>query len=160
MYLEIQNLIYQAEAQYLPSQETAKFKKYTLSLKLRLAVYELFRDREIIIFQEIADKISTDFPQETRANLERVLKDWLLIVRYCAMAMLLNDTTFLRHRLLEWLTDLVQVQQRRTIDRKIYELLQIQLQQLFTSEQMALIAPFLEQANHTFSQDNLAHLAG
>ncbi|MBE9190593.1 phycobilisome protein [Gloeocapsopsis crepidinum LEGE 06123] len=150
--------MYQAEAQYLPSQETANFKKYTFLLKLRLAVYEVLRDREIVIFQEIADKISTDFPQETQASLERVLKDWLLIVRYCAMAMLLNDTTFLQHRLLEWLTDLVQVHQRKTIDQKIYELLQTQLQQLFKSEQMALIAPFLEQVNNTFLQDNLVQL--
>ncbi len=87
-----------------------------------------------------------------------MLKDWLLIVRYCAMAMLLNDTTFLQHRLLEWLTDLVQVHQRKTIDQKIYELLQTQLQQLFKSEQMALIAPFLEQVNNTFLQDNLVQL--
>lgn len=157
MYSEIQNLMYQAEAQYLQSEETANFKKYALSLKPRLAVYETLRDREVAIFQEIVDQISTDFPQEKL--LERALKDWILIIRYCAMAMLLNDPSFLQHRLLEWLTDLVQVHQRQIIDQKIYELLQVKLQQLLEGE-FALIAPFLEQSKNTLLPKNLAQLPG
>jgi hypothetical protein len=153
MYLEIQNLVYQAETQYLHSQETAKLKDCTLSLKSRLEAYEILRDREIIIFQEVADQISTDFPQEKQI-LERVLKDWLLIIRYSAMAMLLNDATFLRHRLLEWLTDLVQVQQRQTIDRAISEVLQNQLEKILNSEQLALISPFIDQARNTLLPAN------
>ncbi|PPS39590.1 phycobilisome protein [Chroococcidiopsis sp. TS-821] len=160
MTLELQNLLYQAEAKYLSLAEITDFKKHVSSLESRLEVYEILRDREVDIFQAIADRLSSELSQEKQERLERGLKNWLLIVRSCAIAMLLNDPSFLQHRLLEWLTNLIQAHQLQPIENKIYELLQSQLQQLFTSEQIALLKPFLEQAKKTLLQEKLAHLPG
>ncbi|MES1024245.1 phycobilisome protein [Gloeocapsa sp. BRSZ] len=156
MSLEIQNLIYQAEANYLTLAEVADFKKNVSSLESRLQVYEILRDREVDIFQAIADQLSTELSQEKQVNLERGLKNWVLIVRSCAMALLLNEPKFLQRRLLEWLTDIVQAHQLQIIEKKIYELLQSQLKKLLNSEQTALLSPFLEQAETTLLQKKLS----
>ncbi len=94
MTLELQNLLYQAEAKYLSLAEITDFKKHVSSLESRLEVYEILRDREVDIFQAIADRLSSELSQEKQERLERGLKNWLLIVRSCAIAMLLNDPSF------------------------------------------------------------------
>ena len=109
----------------------------------------MLRTQEINIFQSVANEILKSFPQEQQETLERVLKHWLSVLRYCAMAMLMNNPEFLQRRVLEWLVDLVQVHQTQKIDMALYQSLQSQLQNLLTDQQLALLQPFLEQAKET-----------
>lgn len=158
MHADIKSLLYEAEEHYLQPEEIDTFKNHTSSLALRLETYELLREQELVIFQAIADQLTAEFPQEPQINLERGLKHWLTAVRYCAMAMVLNSPTYLQHRLLEWLTDLVQVYQLQAIETTIYQLLQKQLEHL-SQQQLALIQPFLLQAKTTLlATDELAQL--
>lgn len=142
-------LLDEAEHHYLQPQEMVAFKHHVLSITTRLEAYELLRDNEIALFQPVADGLLGVFPQEKQENLERALKHWLSVMRYCAMAMLVNNPEFLRRRLLEWLTDLVQVHQTQAIEMTIYELLQVRLPEYLTSEHLALVQPFLAQAEET-----------
>lgn len=146
MYPEIKTLLYEAEDQYLKSSELDTFKYHVLSLSQRLAAYELLRDSELAIFQPIAEQLLATFPQEKQESIERALKHWLAILRYCAMAMLLNNPEFLQRRLLEWLTDLVQVHQTQAIEMTLYQLLLVRLPEFLSNQQVALLQPFLFQA--------------
>lgn len=149
MYPEIKTLLNEAEQHYLQPREIETFKNHVLSISTRLEAYELLRDNELSIFQPIADQLLATFPQEKQENLERGLKNWLSVMRYCAMAMLLNNPEFIQRRLLEWLTDMVQVHQTQAIDMTIYQLLKIRLPQFLSSEQMALVQPIFAQAEET-----------
>lgn len=149
MHSEIQTLLYKAEEQYLKPPELELFRHQATSLSQRLETYELLRDQEVAIFQPVADQLLENFPQEKQEKLERALKHWLSVLRYCAMAMLLNNQEFLQRRLLEWLTDLVQVSQTQAIDMTVYQLLQTRLKELLSEEQLAGVQPFLEQAEAT-----------
>lgn len=141
----IQSLLYDADERYLKAGDIVAFKNYTSSLSQRLETYELLRDKEIVIFQPIANQLLNSFPDQQQ-DLERSLKNWLAVLRYCAMAMLLNNPEFLERRLLEWLTDIVQVHQIQAIDTALYTALQKQLSQILADKQYSLLQPFLTQA--------------
>lgn len=148
MHPNIHTLLYKAEARYLNRGEIDAYKSYTSSLAQRLETYELLRDGEINIFQPIADKLERTYPEQQQM-LEKSLKNWLAALRYCAMAMLLDNREFLQRRVLEWLTDTVQAHQTRAIDTSLYQLLQAQMPQILSKEQLALLQPFLDQAAAT-----------
>lgn len=146
MHAEIKTLLYNAEDHYLKSLDIQLFQHHAQSLSLRLETYELLREQELAIFQAVADQLLETFPQEKQATLEQVLKHWLSVLRYCAMAMLLNDQEFLQQRLLEWLADMVQARQMQAIETSLYQSLQSRLQELLSDQQLALLQPFLAQA--------------
>lgn len=151
----IQSLLYDADERYLKAGDIVAFKNYTSSLSQRLETYELLRDKEIVIFQPIANQLLTSFPDQQQ-DLEHSLKNWLAVLRYCAMAMLLNNPEFLERRLLEWLTDIVRVHQIQAIDTALYKALQKQLPQLLADKQYSLLQPFLTQAGASLlATDNL-----
>ncbi|WP_009633985.1 hypothetical protein [Synechocystis sp. PCC 7509] len=145
MNVNLQSLLYDADERYLKSGEIDTFKSYTISLSQRLETYELLRDKEIAIFQPIANGLLASFSDQ-QPDLERSLKNWLAVLRYCATSMLQNNPEFLERRLLEWLTDIVRVHQTQAIDSAIYKGLQKQLPQILTDKQYLLLQPFLAQA--------------
>lgn len=146
MHTEMKALLYQAEERYLNPEEIENLKYYTESLAQRLETYELLREQELAIFQPVAERLLEAFPDEKQETLELALKYWLSVLRYCAMAMLLNNQEFFQQRLLEWLTALVQAHQMQVIQVTLYQLLQAQLKILFSNQQLALLQPFLAQA--------------
>lgn len=158
MHSEMKDLLYEAEEHYLKPEEMEAFRHSASSLAHRVAAYELLREQEIAIFQPIANQLVKDFPQE-KEKIERALKHWLSISRYCAMAMLLNNPEFLQRRLLEWLTDLIQTHQIQAIELSVYESLQVHLKKHLSHQQLTLLQPFLAQAKDTLlGTDNLIQL--
>ena len=149
MQKDFETLFYEAEDHYLPSSDLAILKNNANSLKQRLEIYRRLRDKELEIFQFIADNLLEVFPNENHQRLEKGLKHWISVMRYAAMAMLLNNPDYFRHRLLEWLTDIVQAQDMVTIETHIFENLKHGLEEMLSSQQMELLNPFLEQAKIT-----------
>ena len=145
MQAELNELLVQAENRYLRTEELLGFKSYAETLAQRLKIYEFLRDREIVIFQPIADQISIIFPQEKQERLEQVLQQWILILRHSAMAMLLNDSEYLQRRVLDWLSGLVQAHDTQSIDTQVYQLLNTRLNELLSTKALVFIQPFLEQ---------------
>ena len=146
MQKDFEHLFYEAEDHYLESSDLKSLKKATATLKERREIYKILRDRELPIFQLIADSLVEAFPDENMQRLEQALKHGMSVMRYGAMAMLLNNPDYFRHRLLEWLTDIIHAQEMVAIETHIFENLMKGLEEIFTSNQMALLTPFLEQA--------------
>lgn len=153
MYPELQALIHEAESQYLNEEDLNKLSLEVSTLKNRIAAYKLLRDEEIKIFQGIADDLVTKFPQENPKKIETTIRHWLVIMRYSTMAMMLNNHEFLEHRLLEWLTDIIQAHQSDAIFAAIYSLLIAKLNNVLSNDELAHIQPFLTQANDYLVND-------
>ncbi|MBE9144570.1 globin family protein [Planktothrix mougeotii] len=145
MQAELNELLVQAENRYLQTEELVGFKSYAETLAQRLKIYEFLRDREIAIFQPIADQISSQFPHEKEERLEEILQQWILILRHSAMAMLLNDSEYLQQRVIEWLSGLVKAHNTQSIDTQIYQLLTARLNELISPKATVFLQPFLEQ---------------
>ena len=146
MHSDLKNLLQQAEENYLEERQIKQFQIFTVDLAHRLKTYELLRDNEVEIFQPIADELTRAYPQQSSQLIEKALKHWLSIMRYCAMAMLLNNPEYLQRSVLEWLTDMVQAHQMQSVESTIYDLLLSQLQKMLSRQQFASIEPFLEQS--------------
>lgn len=146
MYVELKTILYDGENHYLQNPELDNLKTQIGSLKIRLATYKKLRDLELIIFEAIADSLEKSFPGETPLVLGEALKNWVSVMRYSAMAMMLNSSEFLQRRLLEWLAPVAAAHQLMAIETKIYQLLLSKLNQLLTKEELSLIFPFLEEA--------------
>ena len=151
MQTDIKTTLYQAETDYLNNKDISLFKSHTANMAKRLEVYKLLRDREIAIFQPIADEVLRIYSAEDPQLVEKALKHWLLIMRYCAMAMLLNNPEYLQKSILEWLTEMVQAYQMQSIENTIHDLLFSHLKKALPSDRFALIQPFLEQTQTILS---------
>lgn len=149
MQTDLENFFHRAEHHYLQNLEMIVFRHQIAVIRKRLAIYECLRDNELELFQLIAEQLEAHFPDENSQLLERAIRHWIAVIRYCAMAMLLNNHDFLRNRLLDWLTDIIKTYKMQAIEQYLYELLEHQLEELFVAEQMALLKPFLTQAQTT-----------
>ena len=145
MHADFESVIYKAETNYLQLPEVQAFKDCLVSLSERLVVYECLRDRELEIFQPVAEQLIETLPGEKLEDLEMALKHWLSILRYCAMAMLMNNPEFLQHRLLEWLAPVINAHNLTTIEQTLYQCLLSQLKTVLSKQQLSLLQPFLAQ---------------
>jgi hypothetical protein len=146
MQTDLESFWHRAENHYLDSEEINEFRESIATLKQRLTTYKILRHQEGKIWQAVADRLEVDFSGEDPKILECALKHWISILRYGAMAMLLNHPDYLRHRLLEWLTDIVKVYQMQVIEGRIYDYLSQELSKILVREQYELLHPFLMQA--------------
>lgn len=146
MITEIDAQIYRAEAEYLSAKDLGIFKSQVLYLEERLRIYELLRSQETELFQHVANQIVQNFPDEPESQVKQALKHWLLILRYCAMAMLSNDSQYLQQRILEWLPEQIEARQTLKLERHLYSCLHKNLKKVMGTEDFSVIQPYLKQS--------------
>jgi hypothetical protein len=148
MITEIDALIYKAEAEYLTQKDLGIFKTQILYLSDRLKIYEQIRDRETEVFQHVVNQIAHNFPNEPESKVERAVKRWLMILRYCAMAMLSNDSQYLEQRILEWLPEQIAAYQMQELEQNLYGYLYKRLKKSLDNDQFSILQPYLEQSKN------------
>lgn len=146
MHPQIEAMFDEAENRYLKPEELNCLNQYVESLPNRLETYRYLRDQEVMIMQDVAEKLETQFSNEDIVTLERCLKNALLILRYSAMGMLLNDDNFIRHRLLNWLEGTAKAYQTEAIDQVLYQFLNARLNDVLTAAQVQLLMSHLQLA--------------
>lgn len=153
MHPPIQAIFDDAENRYLKSEELTVLNQYVQSLPNRLEMYRLVRDQEIEWVQQVANQLQAEMPQEPVENLERSLRNALLVLRCCAMGMLLNDESFVEKRLFSWFSATSSVYNTRSIDAALYRLLEQTLSQALAPNQLDLLSPLLNQAQALLLQE-------
>ncbi len=146
----ITELFNEAENRYLQPEELQALSGYVDSLPVRLDVYKRLRDQEAPLMQKVADQLQGSLPQEPVSNIERSLKQALLLLRTCAMAMLLDDEALVEEKLVTWTRKMVQAYGTQQINRVLYRLLQENLQTLFVASDLALLERPMTQAESAF----------
>lgn len=146
MISDIDSILYKAEAEYLEQQDLANFKGQIFALEKRLQIYEIISSKETEVFQSIASRLVSDPDEPDKIKL--ALKHWLMVMRYCAMAMLLDNPDYLKYRILEWLSEQVKAYETKAIEQKIFELLQKRYRKVLNSEQLSILQPYLEQTRN------------
>ena len=160
MQSNIQAILHQAEEHYLAQPEIRVFQNHVVSLANRLETYECLRAREIDIFQPIAEELVRAYPEENPQLREKAIKHWLAVMRYSAMAMLLNNPEYLHRRILEWLTEMVQAHQMQSMENTISDLLLLRLKKVLSQQQLNLLQPFLAQAQTTLLGEQMIGTLG
>ncbi|WP_421655737.1 hypothetical protein [Leptothermofonsia sp. ETS-13] len=152
MHPKIEAIFNEAENRYLTPDELGLISQYVDSLPERLEVYRILRDRELEMMQQVADQLQAAMPGEDITNLERSIKNALLLLRYCAMGMLLDDESFVKDRLLGWLQATLSSYNTQAIDTTLHRLLNQQLSQTLSASQLNLFTPILSMAQNTLLQ--------
>lgn len=145
---QIEMLLDEAENRYLKPEELDTLSQYVSSLPHRLAAYQYLRDHELEVMQPIADQLQAQFPQERSEVLERSLKNALLVLRYCAMAMLLHDPSFVQAQRVDWLAQVARAYHTQPIDQQLYPLLIQQLRKGLNPQQLSWIELHLQTAQN------------
>ncbi|MFM7424349.1 MAG: hypothetical protein ACKO7W_05035 [Elainella sp.] len=146
MHPQIATVFDEPEHHYLKLEELKLLSQYVASMPERLDTYRNLRDRELEVMQAVVDQLEAEFPQESEQNLERCIKHALLMLRYCALSLLLNDETLVQQRFLNWVTPLAKTYGTKAIDTKLYRLLNQQLSKVLTAKQMSYLSPSLSLA--------------
>ena len=147
MQTDFERMFQRGDNHYLQAPEILVFKHQVHVLAIRLRIYKSLRDREVEIFQSVADCLVAEFPDSASQTIERALRHWIATLRYGAMAVLLNNPEYFQHRILEWLTESVAAFELEAIEQRLYHLLREQLVNSFSAEEFHLLEPFLEQAH-------------
>lgn len=143
MHPQIAAVFDEAENRYLKPEELKLLSQYVSSMPERLDAYRGLRDRELEIMQAVADQLTVDLPQESEENLERCIKNALLMLRYCALSLLVNDESLVERRFLAWVAPLAKVYDTKAIDAKLYRILNQQLTKALTAKQLSYLSPSL-----------------
>lgn len=152
MHPQIDALFDEAESRYLKPEELNIISQFVESLPERLAAYRTLRDQELTVMQQVADQLQAQMPQEKVETLERSIKHALLMLRYCAMAMLVNDQNLIRDRFLQWLSQTSQIYATQKVDVLLYQLLNQRLSQTLSPSHLNLLKPMLTLAQNTLLQ--------
>jgi Phycobilisome protein len=136
-----------AENRYLPTDSLKEIHRYVKSVPQRLTVYRLLRDHECKIMQVVADRLVADFGEtEAETTIERSVMNGLLVMRHCAIAMLMDNAQQLEPQLLSWLRESMQIHRTEKLDTALYRYLRQVLTKAINPQQLALIDPLLVQA--------------
>jgi hypothetical protein len=142
MHPQVQRVFDEAETRYLKIEELNAVGQYVSSLPRRLDTYRKLRDSEVAILQQVATQLQAEMSEPIEV-LERSIKNALVVLRYCAFGMLLDDTKFVEERLLVWLRQTTALYINTEVDSTLYRLLNQQLNQTLSSTQLALLKPML-----------------
>lgn len=148
MHPQLESIFDDAENRYLKPEELKFITQYVESLPERLETYRNLRDQEVEIMQWVADQLQTQMPQESVENLERSLKNALLMLRYCSMGMLLDDEVFVQDRLLSWIGQTIKVYDTGKIDIALFRLMNQRLNQVLGAKQTSFLSPILAMAQN------------
>lgn len=143
MHPKLEAIFNEAESRYLKPEELKIISQYVESLPSRMETYQQLRDKELEIMEAVASQLEAQQPQSKTSDLERSLKNAMLMLRYCGIAMLLNDESFVKERLLGWLDGIVETYNSSQIETKLYRLLWQQLSEVMSKEQLNLLKPSL-----------------
>jgi len=156
MYPQLESAFNEAEHRYLQPEELSAITQYVSSLPKRMDAYCALRDKEIGIMQQVADQLVRTLPGETTEALERSIKNALLVMRYCAMGMLLNDETFVKERLQTWMGQTMKAYHSQAVDSALYLLLTQYLNQSLTLQHLSSFNPMLAIAQAQYFQPDEA----
>lgn len=143
MQFPIAGIFDEAENRYLQPEELRHIGQYVSSLPARMSAYRAVRDQEVAVMQQVANQLEMELPDVATATLERSIKNAMLSLRYCALAMLLNDENVVQKRLLNWLSESIQLHDTAAIDTVLFQRLKQQLRLALNAQQMATFEPFL-----------------
>lgn len=145
MTFKLDALFEAPDKHYLDANDLNVLSQYVSSIPERVNVYRALRDQEISVMQAVADALQQQSSQ-SEALVERSVRNGLMVLRYVAMAMLLDDPGFVEERLRGWLPEIIKAYETQALDRQLFQLLEQKLATVLTPPQLHLLKPNLDKA--------------
>lgn len=148
MLSQLQRLGTQTDGRYATDAELEFINDYVKSFKLRMATYAKIQTVEAQIVQQVYSKMRSIDASLFLSGKEDVSQKWkrdtLRVIRYSAIALLLNDPDTLRERLLFWMQTIMRAFGAQRSCDVTYQVMQDVVRQHLTLEEANLFCPILE----------------
>jgi len=148
MLSQLQRLGTQTDGRYATDAELESLNDYVKSFKLRMATYAKIQAIEAQVVQQVYSKMRSIDTSLFLSGKEDVSQKWkrdtLRIIRYSAIALLLNDPDTLRERLLFWMQTIMRAFGAQRSCDVTYQVMQEVVRQHLTTEEANLFCPILE----------------
>lgn len=148
MLSQLQKLSGETEGRYATDEELQFLVDYMKTYSLRVQTYQNLQELEATIVQQVYDRMRVIDPTLFRQGNEDVSLKWkrdtLRVLRYSAVAMLMNDSDTLCERLLFWFQTIMRAFGAQRSCRITYEVMQEVVKQQLPPAQASLICPILE----------------
>ena len=140
----------QAEGTYLNSGQLNSVQNYIESLPQRILIYQELQAQEDALLDRIMEKFKPTLPNLTRQHghlaWDRCRRDLSMVWRYCCMAYLLNDESYLQDKLLYWMETILKSFKIRDKCQLAYKLMLDSLQYVFSDQTQGSIRPYVQLA--------------
>lgn len=149
MLNQLEKLKLELDGRYASDSELQFMTDYLASYSLRASAYRKIQEAERDIISQVYAKMQAIDPTCFTVGKEDVTgkceRDTLFVLRWSALALLLNDTQVLQERVLFWLQTILRSfhdHQRRC--NLTYQIMQEVVRQYLTPEEAQLFCPILE----------------
>jgi hypothetical protein len=157
MLSKLHRLTIDAEGRYATDEELTFLKGYIQSYELRINTYKRLRELENSIVETVYEKVrsqnpnlfyvtNTDITAKWKADTHRVL-------RYTAVALLIDDTERLKEHLLFWFQTVMQAFKAQQSCDITYSVMQDVVRQSLTPEEADLVCPLLEITRNALTEE-------
>ncbi|MDX2241914.1 MAG: phycobilisome protein [Leptolyngbyaceae cyanobacterium bins.302] len=148
MLSQLHALSYKTDGRYATDEELQVVDDFARSFLLRAQTYQQLKAAEGQIVQQVYAKIRTYAPELFLSGDADVSAKWkrdtIRVLRYSAIAMLLNDPDSLRERLLFWMRTIMKAFGAERSCNATYQIMQEVIKQHLSPSQANLICPILE----------------
>jgi hypothetical protein len=148
MLSQIQRLSQTTEGRYATDEELRFLAEYARSFELRVQTYQKIQACEAAIVQQVLAKMRAIDSTLLRNGSEDMTNKWkrdtLRVLRYSAVAMLLNDSETLRERFLFWFQTIMRAFNAQKSCGVTYTVMQDVVKQVLTPSEANLLLPILE----------------
>lgn len=148
MLSQLKNLSLETDGRYATDAELQFLIDYARSYRLRLETYQKLKEIEAEVVQQVYTKMRSMEPGLLRSGNEDVSAKWkgdtLRVLRYSAIAMLMNDPDTLQERFLYWFQSIMRAFGAQRSCGVTYELMQSVIKKHLSASQADLFCPVLE----------------
>jgi len=148
MLSQFQKLSCETDGRYATDEELEFVSEFGRSFYLRVQTYQQLQAMETVIVQQVLTKMQFLDPALLHHHNADVTAKWqrdtIRVLRYSAIAMLLNDPDSLRDRLLFWFRTIMKAFGAERSCNVTYAVMQDVVKQHLTASQASLFCPILE----------------
>jgi hypothetical protein len=148
MLSQLTRLSLEVDGRYATDEELLFLNDYMKSYSLRLQTYQKLQASEAAIVQQVLTKLRSLDQSLLKSGGEDISSKWkrdtIRVLRYSAIAMLLNDSDTLQERLLFWMQTVMRAFGAQKSCDVTYQLMQVAVRQELTPLQASLFCPILE----------------
>ncbi|MEN9204983.1 MAG: hypothetical protein Q6K99_04270 [Thermostichales cyanobacterium BF4_bins_65] len=148
MLTQLHRLSCEVDGRYATDEELQVLLPLQKSFAIRLSAYQKIQANEPAIIKETEDRVRAVDPQLLMRGIEDFRTKWradtVRVLRYSAMALLLDDVDRLKERLLLWFQTLMRAFRTQRSCATTYQALQETVKKYLNAEEAALFLPILE----------------
>lgn len=156
MNTRFESMFADAEGRYLSQDEIQRVTTYTESIGARLAAMKAVEAVEAKIIEEVIEEVwkkHADFERRHVDAREKAKRDITLALRYCALAMVRDDDSFLTDKLLYWMRTILQAFHFGQVIDTTYRALIVRTQAHVDARHFRLIEPYLKLTHQILTQE-------